>query len=223
MKAFSLAAIAALAAAVTIAPVATALPSATPVIALHVLAQQETADPFLEQVNAELGRQDAEPESQSPAAPETDTRSAFYYLRVFSALCLVIALILAVGYAVRRAAGRTPLLAGSELGRVLGRLYLNRNTTLFFIETGGQVLLIGVTGQSVSTLGQFDASVFREEEAETPSSDFDPESFLAQLNASSESMRHAHAPREEDDMMSLRRDIQRLQDYLREESRETSD
>lgn len=192
-------------------------------IVTQCLAQQPAADPFLDQVNAELERR-GDDETAPQAANATEPRGAFYYLRVFSALCLVIALIVAVGYAVRRAAGRTPLLAGSELGRILGRLYLNRNATLFFVETGGQVLLIGVTNQSVTTLGRFDAARFNptEEAADSPA-EFNPESFLAQLNASSQAMRLESSPREDDDMLSLRRDIQRLQDYLREESRETSD
>lgn len=203
-------------------PGADASPAATAPVLMQVLAQQESADPFLDRVNAELDGRDGAAESESAAAEEPPTRGAFYYLRVFSALCLVVGLILVSGYLARRAAGRTPLLAGDDLGRILGRLYLNRNATIFFVETGGKVLLIGSTGQSLTTLAQFDAAQFQPEEEAGEPAGFNPESFLAQLSASSQAMR-AEAPREDDEMRTLRRDIERLQDYLREESRETSD
>lgn len=207
--------------------------TAVTLAALLVLAAVETcaqapvpSDSFLDEVNAELDQNieqsEAEP-VQSEATPPT--RGTLYYLRVLSMLCLVIGLILAIGYAVRRLGGSTPLLAGADLGRIMGRLYLSRNVTLFFVETGGKVLVLGVTGTSVATVAEFDASAFDTlEEEDTGEGAFDPESFLAQLQASSSALRQEASPAAaDDDIASLRQDIERLQGYLREESREPQD
>lgn len=206
-------------------PGASASPGILGVVVQQIVAQQETSDPLLAEVNAELNRLEAEaPPPAVSAGPAEASRGWLYYLRALSALCLIIAAILALGYAARRVGSRTPLLAGRELGRVLGRLYLSRMATLYFVETGGKVLVVGVAGQTMATLGEFDAQVFSsadENEDERPA--FDAESFLSQLEASSRGLRREPSGREDDDMHSLRKDIERLQDYLKDESREPRD
>ena len=66
----------------------------------------------------------------------------------------------------------------------------------------------------------------REEEPE-PAPPFNPDSFLAQLQASSQAMGPAlemeEAQVDDDEIAALRGDIQRLQRYLREEARESQD
>ena len=153
-------------------------------------------------------------------------------LRGFFALCVVLALILFVYYGARRWGKKVPLLAGASLGSVLGRIHLERGTTLHFVRTGGRVLVVGVNGNAVSLVSDFDAAAFdsfesgpeEENEAAPP---FNPDSFLAQLQASSRAvgpgLEMEQTPVDDDEIAALRGDIQRLQRYLREESRESQD
>lgn len=146
-----------------------------------------------------------------------------YYLRVVSGLCFVLALILVVGYLARRIGRKTPFLAGAELGVVLGRVHLARGATLHFVQTGGRVLVVGATNTSMSLVAEFDASAFdgRPDTSHSAPQEFSPDNFLAQLRQSSRTL--AENPQEDiedDGIASLRGDIQRLQQYLKEESRD---
>ncbi len=186
------------------------------------------ADPFLEELNRELDTRaagTAQTSAPAPAQPveQAPTNSSMYYLRVFSSLCLVVALILFIGYLMRRFGQRTPLLAGVDLGQVLGRVYLAKGATLYYVASGGRVLVIGVTNNAVSLVAEFDESAFDISE-EAPYSEEAPQghdTFLAQLRQSTSDMRgEIDAPVVDDEISSLREDIERLQLYLREESRE---
>lgn len=156
-------------------------------------------------------------------------------LKGLFALCIVLSLIMVLLYAIRRWGKQVPLLAGASLGTVLGRIHLEKGTTLHFVRTGGRVLVVGVNNGNISTLANFDADVY-DDHAEPSTGDtgdtgvvaFNPDTFLAQLQSSSQAMagfkESDDAPEVEDDEISaLRSDIHRLQRYLREESREPQD
>ncbi len=193
----------------------------------------EEAD-FMGRLNEEIDRRTAEVDSREGEAfagarvPD----GGRILLQGFFALCVVIALILLVYYVARRWGKKVPLLAGATLGTVLGRVHLERGSTLHFVRTGGRVLVVGVSGNAVSLVSEFDAAAFerleavREEEPE-PAPPFNPDSFLAQLQASSQAMGPAlemeEAQVDDDEIAALRGDIQRLQRYLREEARESQD
>ena len=193
----------------------------------------EEAD-FMGRLNEEIVRGTAEVDSREgeafAGARVPDAGSIL--LRGFFALCVVIALILLVYYVARRWGKKVPFLAGATLGTVLGRIHLERGTTLHFVRTGGRVLVVGVNGNAVSLVSDFDAAAFdsfesgpeEENEAAPP---FNPDSFLAQLQASSRAvgpgLEMEQTPVDDDEIAALRGDIQRLQRYLREESRESQD
>ena len=150
------------------------------------------------------------------------------------ALTVVLALILFVYYGVRKWGKNVPLLAGANLGTVMGRIHLERGTALHFVRTGGRVLVVGVNGNSISLVADFDPDAFDQAAAESQptqveakSKGFNPDSFLAQLQASSASMSgsasSAGEARDDDEIAALRGDIQRLQQSLREETRESQD
>lgn len=169
-----------------------------------------------------------QPRSSGAATP----KAARIILRGVFALCIVIALILSIYYGLRRWGKKVPLFAGASLGTVLGRIHLERGTTLHFLRTGGRVLIVGVNGNAVSLVANFDASVFDSydadrEEASEAEATFNPDSFLAQLQASSQAMdprlKTEETQVDDDEIAALRGDIQRLQRYLREESRESQD
>ena len=150
-----------------------------------------------------------------------------YYAQVVGALCFVLFLILVVGYLARRLGRRSPFLGGSDYGHVVGRLMLAPGASLHFVEAAGRILVVGVTKDRVALVAEYDAAEFHSaEEEEAPAHPMSRAAgahanggnFLAQLQQSS---RAYDMPREDDEIASLRGDIQRLQAYLREESRES--
>ncbi|MBI2431660.1 MAG: flagellar biosynthetic protein FliO [Candidatus Hydrogenedentes bacterium] len=165
--------------------------------------------------------QEGPPSAEAPAGGGIGTIAL---LRTVMWLCVLCAAIIFGLYLLRKYARRTPLLAGQDLGVVLGRVYLNPKTSIHFVKTGGRVLLIGVTPQQVSLLSEFDAAA-SEELAAVGSTPAEPRretvasNFLAELQANNAALRQPI--REDDDLVSLRSDIQRLQQSLQEKMRET--
>ena len=189
---------------------------------------------FIGRINDELdsGSTEGDSDEEGPFASSVVPGAVIKMLRMVFALCVVIALILFVYYGVRRWGKKVPLFAGASLGTVLGRIHLERGTTLHFVRTGGRVLIVGVNGNAVSLVSDFDAAAFESfeevpEEENKVAQPFNPDSFLAQLQASSQAMgpglemEQTHV--DDDEIAALRGDIQRLQRYLREESRESQD
>ena len=207
----------------------------------------DTTDAVAEPIDAAevdyIGRINAEIDGRAVAGDGEDGvfpiasgsgRDTSNLLQGLFALSFVLALIFLVYYGIRKWGKNVPILAGASLGTVLGRIHLERGNTLHFVRTGGRVLLVGVNGSAVSLVADFDAAAFEGTGTDAPSEDsdsvvpFNPDSFLAQLQASSKTLklpsaRADDASVEDDEIAALRGDIQRLQDYLREESRESQD
>ena len=161
------------------------------------------------------------------APAELGARSLF---EAAAALFIVLGLIVLCLFAVRRFGSRTPLLAGANLGQVLGRVHLSPKASLHFVRTGGKVLVVGVTQESVQLVETFDAEAFdaaapvaaAEEVTEGGESTSKAPAFLAQLREQSSRMRQ---PAESEtpgdgDIANLRGDIERLQRMLRDATRE---
>lgn len=196
----------------------------------------QASDPLLEQIGAgmdDIDRRREAAEADTGAADRVGGPSmAPNFVQGLLALSFVIALILIAYWALQRWGKRVPMLAGAHLGKVLGRVYLDRGTTLHFVQVGEKVLLVGVNANSVSLLGEFSSTVFNGH-ASAPAmggaavapAPFNPDSFLAELRTrSAQFAQTERVPRaEEDEIASLRGDIQRLQRYLREENREHED
>lgn len=171
-------------------------------------------------------------ESEAPAPQETapapmlEPVGLWHFLpRMLIGLCVVCGLILLTGYIVRRAGRHSPLLAGPRLGAVLGRVYLAPKVTLHYLKTGGRVLIVAVTPGAVSLVADFDAEQF--EAASAKEADAGPEeargqstSFLEQLQASAGG-KAAPSAEGDDELAALRGDIQRLQRFLQEGSRDS--
>lgn len=163
----------------------------------------------------------ADTPGDSAAAPARDNASlGRLVLQAVMALGVVCASILILAYLVRKFGRRTPLLAGQEFGRVLGRVYLGPRISLHYVRSADRVLLLGVTQNSVSLLTEFDAETFLAPEAgeATPREG----GFLARLHESvSREPEAPPAARGDDDIAALRGDIQRLREHLQERARET--
>lgn len=150
-------------------------------------------------------------------------------LRTTVSLCLVLALIVAGLYVVRRLGKRTPLLAGADLGQLAGKVYLSPRVCLHYVRTGGKMLIVGVTPNTMALIAEFDEALFpaAAASATSPSTTAAPaesagaESFLAELRANLRASEESvpAPPSEEAELDALRRDVLRLQQYLEGRSR----
>ena len=164
------------------------------------------------------------PAPGAAGAPISPLQDARYYARVIGGLAFVCGCIILLGYLARKYGKRTPLLAGQNLGAVLGRIYLSPRASLHYVRSGGRILVVAVTQNNASLITEFDAERFEEFEAEAASSNAEPgaSSFLSQLRKTSEQAADS-PPAVDDDLVSLRGDIQRLQHYLKETASEPGD
>jgi flagellar biogenesis protein FliO len=188
------------------------------------------ADPMIAEIGKQMDEQNAaDGEVLSEAAPqvppdETDSAPspAKAAGRATVALCGTLVLILLIYAAIKRWGKSTPLLAGQQLARVIGRVGLSPQASLHFIQTNGEVLVIGVTQQQVSLLRTFDASDFAtatEAPVEkAPEAALEPAaSFLAQLKESRAAMGVEAAV--DDDLDQLKGELQRLKQYFQDSTR----
>lgn len=168
-----------------------------------------------------------------PASPELDTvapppKGSLSYLKAASALLLVLGLIVALSYILRRFGARTPLLKGMQLGQVMGRIYLSPRATLHFVRTGGRVLVVAITPAHISLVAEFDAAAFEQElqQESPPAVDESARGFarLMSLIRSRTAGTSAENDRlsAEESIAALRADILRLQEYIKDMSRSGS-
>jgi flagellar biosynthetic protein FliO len=185
----------------------------------------------IQQVNQALD-QAANPEP--PAATEQTQPAEWSPLensmRAMFGLLAALALLLFLYYLAKRFGKNSPLFAGSDLARVMGKVYLAPRASLHFVKSGGRVLVLGVTPNAISTVAEFDADAFAPTTEEAPAStpaagspSSETESFLAQFKASLDSIAHAapaESPGQDDaEIAALREDVQRLQRFLQESVR----
>jgi flagellar biogenesis protein FliO len=159
------------------------------------------------------------PSSRSPVQVEPRSIAFRDYLRAGSVLCLVLALIVTGGVVLRRFGKHSRLLSGAHLASVLGKVYLTPRTCLYFVRTGGKVLVVGVTQNAISCLAEFDASAF---ESAGVAGKPEGSEFLTQLKTGIRKLvKTEAADAEEAEIASLRGDIERLQKFLRDGSDES--
>ncbi len=141
--------------------------------------------------------------------------------KALGALCIVVGMILLSGFLLRRYAARTPLLMGQQLGRVIGRVSLGPRAALFYVHTGGRVLVVGVSQNGVAPVAEFGEDAFAEylpEGAAAPDLPGSRQDFLAALGAATGKEEPTSAS--DDELTQLRSDLQRLQRHLRESVRD---
>lgn len=161
--------------------------------------------------------------SSEAAASNSVSSPTFKYSAARSAMALfaICAVVILLGWLLRRYGKRTPLLAGMNLGSVLGKVYLTPRVSLYYVRTGGKVLVLGVTPTGVSLISAFEPEVFETAVEPLPMPVGTPhsETFLAQLHTQTEKL-NIHPASEDDELATLRGDIQRLQQYLQESARD---
>ncbi len=212
------------------APVETpeASPEETAPVADPVPAPDTAVDELIEQTGAYMAEQEAAESApttgEATAAPTSETIASPMKTvgRGVVALCLTLVLFLLLFAAVKRWGQKTPLLAGQQLARVIGRVGLSPQASLHFVQTNGEVLVIGVTQQNVSLIRTFDASDF-----ETPAevaavgsltSTAEPATnFLMQLKESRAALGVEAVV--DEDLDQLKGELQRLKQYFQDSTR----
>lgn len=191
-------------------------------------AAEPVADAIAADISAEMDRQAAAENSSKPLGADSETTPANLsspartVARGIASLCATLVVILLIFAALKRWGKRTPLLAGQQLAKVMGRVGLSPQASLHFVQTNGEVLIIGVTQQHISLLRTFDAADFEAAtEVSTPGSAApvsDPAaSFLAQLKESRASMGVEAAA--DEDLDQLKGELQRLKQYFQDTTR----
>jgi len=161
-------------------------------------------------------------ESNSPVAPRSGM--AAQLMRTLSWLLALCGIIVLGGYALRRYGKNTPLLAGHHYGVVLAKVYLGPRASLHYVKSGGRILLIGLTPNHMSLIAEFEADAFEGAEVATPEAELAaPGSFLDALRAAAKPSAPRTAAAEDDELATLRGDVQRLQRYLRDSARESAE
>lgn len=175
----------------------------------------------IEQVRAEMDRSQRVPETPA-AQPPPDFSLYRSAARVFSALLLVLATILLLTYVLKRHGKRSALLSGPTLATILGRVYLEPRVRLHFVRTGGKVIVVGVTQNSIASLAEFDAESFALiREGAHEKGPVDVAGFMEQLKTSMHNIqeRPTEPSVEDAEVSALKRDIERLQKYIDEAPR----
>jgi len=156
------------------------------------------------------------------AGPEEAGRSAgMSLLRAIAATCIVVALILVCYYLANRYGKKSPLFAGSGLGRILGRVHLSPKAELYFVRVKNRVLVVGVTANEVSRVAEFDAAMF--DDAQPAAAPL--EKSVAPRSAFAKELRAQTLPEPtssavSDELAALKVDLDKARQYFRETSGE---
>ncbi len=224
-------------------------PPKVPPMALDTAAPEPTAppevvppaetDPWMEEVRKLQAEEDGavgnteSADSEGPGganentAPQDERDFELFpaLLQGLAALLGTLALFLLLLAVLKRWGRRSPLLTGTGLGEMIGRITLSPQASIHFIRVKNEVLVVGVTQQSVNLIRTMDAELFdAEEELEMPSGateGAEPIDFIAQLQASQSAMGQAATSANMDEELdSLKGDLQRLKQYFQESTRE---
>lgn len=192
-------------------------PAAPPASEIDMTAFQDAYDREMAEAQAEVAQANAN-ETERAQSRADSAGLATLMAQSAVALLLICALIVLAGWVARKLGARTPLLAGTELGQVMGRVYLEPKHALHYVRSGGRVLVIGITPAGMSLLTEFEADAFEQpagQPANPPAGDV---SFGAHLREQQQ-REAAPAPAPDEDLDVLRGDIQRLKQYLQESRR----
>ena len=173
----------------------------------------------------------SEQQEDEAARRSPGSGGGFYlFLKTAAALLFVLALIVFLFTGLRAIGQRSPLLGGLHLGQVVGRIGLTPRASLHFVRAGGRVLVVGVSPNQVSLVAEFDATAFdglAPDALRLPIGSVKApkgvRSFISHFMGSpAEPRPQPSQVIADDDIASLRGDIQRLEEYLRENTRSDS-
>lgn len=192
----------------------------------EALESEPLADDLIDAIGAEMGQIGDDGETAGGQAREQagEDSPLWYVGKWMISLCVVIAAILLIGAFVRRFGKNTPLLAGGQLGKVLGRVYLERGVSLHFVQVSGRVLVVGVANGAISLIAEFDEAGFTQSEDGGIEAGPASSAFWQELQSGrSRFDPDAEAPAVDDELGQLRQEVRRLQEYVKEDANEYAD
>ena len=207
-------------------------PATLPDEAPEAIEESADVDPLMAEVKRLLAEDEegieagnvATTTTSPPPSTETDAGPrplSTVLLQGTMALLGTVALILLLLAAAKRWGKRSPLLAGHNLGRVMGRIALSPQASLHFVRIQDEVLVVGVTQQNVSLIQTLDAQAFEIDEAPTNVEEARgpiPADFLSQLQSSQATLAESSTAMDEE-LDSLKGDLQRLKQYFQDSAR----
>lgn len=206
------------------APPATAEPASARAMSPEEAAKMERLGMFLDQEAAAPERPSREAAQTVAQPPPRERSSVEIYLRALGGLFVALALILLVYAVLKRTRASKAVGTGGELAERLGRVYLDRGVCLHFIRTAGKVLVIGVAPNSISLVAELDEGLFESKPQQEAAEPAGTESFLAQLEEKTRAMTQGSAAMVPDtELDALREDIERLQQYLKQDVADASE
>jgi flagellar biogenesis protein FliO len=174
--------------------------------------------------------QDAGPDSEQDSADQgtadlADDSIVMQGLQTVVYLFLVLAIFLVGAYFFKRVGQRTKLLPAAGLADVIGRVHLAPKVTLHFVRTGNRVLVVGVNTNAINLITEFGADELVEEEGDAleEGQSSQAQRFLEELRVQQGQLTASPVGSlpsavEDGDVASLKDDIARLQQLLREAS-----
>jgi len=171
---------------------------------------------------------------ENAASETTDTKGTswiYYFFRMVIALIFVVGLILVLLGGLRYFSQRT-YQGIKSIGKIVGVLYLSPRTRIYYVQSAGKVFMLGLSGDQMSLLftfpeDEFFAVVASEDVTDSVPS---PKTFSKVLE-DVETRIHSHATSGDseiaenidDEIVSLKANIQRLQQEIREEKHNALD
>ncbi len=168
------------------------------------------------------------PKGVSEVNTQKEGASWLYYIfRTIVALVLVLGLLLLVLGSMRFFVQKGASKYGKRLGKVLGVIYLSPRARVYYLQTAGKVVALGVSGDRISLLFSMNEDDFFsnlpdvEEPEEGKAKTFrrvleDVEQRIKEKSLGEESTKVSQGF--DDDIASLKANIQKLQEALREDS-----
>ncbi len=155
----------------------------------------------------------------------------YYFFRMIIALIFVVGLILVLLGGLRYFSRKT-YQGIKSIGKIVGVLYLSPRTRIYYVQSAGKVFMLGLSGDQMNLLFTFPEDEFFSvvTNEDVSNSIPSPKTFSKVLD-DVETRIHSHASSEkpeiaeniDDEIASLRANIQRLQQAIREENHNASD
>lgn len=167
----------------------------------------------------------------SDTSNTTGTSWIYYFFRTLVALIFVIGLILVLLGVLRYFSNKT-YRGIKSIGKIVGVLYLSPRTKIYYVQSAGKVFVLGVSGDRINLLfvfpeDEFFASIANEDitDSSYPQKTFSKvlDDVETRIQSQSASKMPEVSENIDDELASLKANIQRLQQAIREETNNASD
>ena len=202
-----------------------------------VLPEKEDVKKESDEIDPLIAKLKASEADNSDMNTETDFGTdspGLSFIRVISIVLFLCGLMVMAVYVSKKYGGKGSILTGQQLGKVVGQIRISPKASLVYVETGGRILILGLTQQNVSLVSEFDADSFDAMTNTEVVAQTSPQvsGFLEQLKQRQAALQKpavepppsptTQRPMD-DELESLRGDIERLQEFLKDTDGDTGE